>query len=520
MDIVNIVKLVLLAALVIFIIGMFGYVKVPTDKVGIISGFRKRFIRGKIGFFLRWFERVDYIDLSVFSVDVNTADFVPTFDYMDVNADAIAKLQIDTKNIEIASQNFLNKSGKQIAEDVKEILEGNLREIIGQMNIQDMIQNRQNFNQKVQENVAPDLEQMGLKVISFTIQTFKDKNNIIESLAQENTSKIKEKASISKAEAEKNIAIATANANKEAMDIKLKTEQEIAEKDTAVQVKKATLKAEADTERAKADATYQLESEKKRLEIEKAKGEADYQREEINIRTRKATLEADIKNQREIEADADLYNRTKDAEAKLVEKQKEMEAIKLQAETEANAVKIKAEAEADAIKLKAEAEALATQRRGEAEAEATRARLLAEAEGKEKMLAAEAEGLNKKAEAMKKYGEGAIMEMYIKALPEIAKNVASPLGNVDRITMYGADGTSNLISSITQGINKISDGISDSTGVDLKSVLAGFLAKGGLDKINSSLNEKEHKNEADKTVIVDENEKPIKKDSQNNKKDR
>ena len=133
------------------------------------------------------------------------------------------------------------------------------------------------------------------------------------------------------------------------------------------------------------------------------------------------------------------------------------------------------------------------------------------------MLAAEAEGLNKKAEAMKKYGEGAIMEMYIKALPEIAKNVASPLGNVDRITMYGADGTSNLISSITQGINKISDGISDSTGVDLKSVLAGFLAKGGLDKINNSL--KENKN-GETTIIVDETENPIKKDSLNNKKDK
>lgn len=133
------------------------------------------------------------------------------------------------------------------------------------------------------------------------------------------------------------------------------------------------------------------------------------------------------------------------------------------------------------------------------------------------MLAAEAEGLNKKAEAMKKYGEGAIMEMYIKALPEIAKNVASPLGNVDRITMYGADGTSNLISSITQGINKISDGISDSTGVDLKSVLAGFLAKGGLDKINNSI--KENKN-SETSIIVDENEKFIKKDSPNNKKDK
>lgn len=506
MDILSIVKLVVIGAVVIFIIGMFGYVKVPTDKVGIISGFRKRYIRGKIGFFLRWFERVDYIDLSVFSVDVNNEDFVPTYDYMDVRADAIAKLQVDSSEIEKAAQNFLNKNGEKMAADVKEILEGNLREIIGQMNIQDMIQNRKSFNEKVQENVAPDLKEMGLKVISFTIQTFTDKNNIIESLAQENTSKIKEKASISKAEAEKNIAIATANANKEAMDIKLKAEQEIAEKDTAVQIRKATLKSEADTERAKADATYQLESEKKRQEIEKAKGEADYQREEINIRTRKATLEAEVKNQREIQADADLYNRTKEAEAKLIEKQKEMEAIRIQAETEANAVKIKAEAEADAIKLKAMAEAESIAKRGEAEAKATEAKLLAEAEGKKKALLAEAEGLDRKAEAMKKYGEGAILEMYFKALPEIAKNVAAPLTNVNKITMYGADGTSNLISNITQSIGKINDGVQDSTGIDLKSVIAGFMANGALNRISDKKVENNEKN-----IIIDTNEKPIKK---------
>ena len=68
-------------------------------------------------------------------------------------------------------------------------------------------------------------------------------------------------------------------------------------------------------------------------------------------------------------------------------------------------------------------------------------------------------GLDRKAEAMKKYGEGAILEMYFKALPEIAKNVAAPLTNVDKITMYGADGTSNLISNITQSIGKINDGV-------------------------------------------------------------
>ena len=96
---------------------------------------------------------------------------------------------------------------------------------------------------------------------------------------------------------------------------------------------------------------------------------------------------------------------------------------------------------------------------------------------------AEAEGLDKKAEAMKKYGEAAVAEMYFKALPEVAKNVAAPLNNIDKITMYGDGNTSKLISDITQSIGKINDGISDGAGIDIKSLLAGFLGGKVLDNI-------------------------------------
>ena len=175
-------------------------------------------------------------------------------------------------------------------------------------------------------------------------------------------------------------------------------------------------------------------------------------------------------------------------------KQKEAEAIKFEAEQQAEALRLKAQAEAEAIKLKADAEAEAAFKKGEAEAKATQLKLTAEAEGKKKSLLAEAEGLNQKAEAMKKYGEGAILEMYFKALPEIAKNVADPLSKIDKITMYGADGTSNLVSNITQTISKITDGVQDSTGLDLKSVIAGYLGNGMLNDLkNKSIDDKKEK---------------------------
>lgn len=488
MTILGILKLVGIASVLVFIIGMFGYVKVPDDKVCFISGFRKRRVTGKIAFYLRWFERVDYLDLKAFSVDVNTSEDVPTNDYINIKADAIAKVQIDEEVLDKASKNFLNKPSSTIADEIKDVLEGNLREIIGQLKIEEIVQNRKEFNNKVQENVSPDLKEMGLKIISFTIQNFQEERGIIENLGAENEAKITKEALIARAKAERDVNIEKAKATKEAIDVKVQTETEISIKENELNIKKADLKVQSDTKKAMADVTYELETQKKRKEVEQAKGEADFQKEEINIKTQKAKLEAEVKNEQEIKADAELYKRNKDAEAKLIEKQREMEAIKLEAETKALAKKLEAEAEAEAIRIKAEANAKAIEQEGLAQAKSIQAKLNAEAEGKKNSLLAEAEGLDKKAEAMKKYGEGALLEMYFKALPEIAKNVASPLEKVDKITMYGEGNGEKMIGDITKMIEKVNSGVGDSLGIDLKSVIAGYFTKGVMDKINNKNN--------------------------------
>ena len=248
------------------------------------------------------------------------------------------------------------------------------------------------------------------------------------------------------------------------------------------------MKIESDTKQALADITYDIQKEKNRKEYEEVIGDANFTQQDQAIRANKAKLESEIKIDQQIKADAKLYNMTKDAEARLVEEQRQADAelykrqrqaegIKLQALAEAEAKKIQAEAEANAVKIKMLAEAEGIEARGNAEAGAKEKMLLAEA------LLAEAEGLDKKAEAMKKYGEAAVAEMYFKALPEVAKNVAAPLNNIDKITMYGDGNTSKLISDITQSIGKINDGISDGAGIDIKSLLAGFLGGKVLDSI-------------------------------------
>lgn len=74
-----------------------------------------------------------------------------------------------------------------------------------------------------------------------------------------------------------------------------------------------------------------------------------------------------------------------------------------------------------------------------------------------------------------KRAEAAIVEMLVKVLPDIAKNVAEPLSKVDKITMYGDGNSAKLIQDIINGTTQVSEGMLSGLGVDLKSLLAGFI---------------------------------------------
>ena len=491
MDLFSILKWVVIGIGVILVIGMFGYVKVPTDKIAVISGFYQRRVKGKVAFYLRWFERIDYVDLSVFSVDVNTSVPVPTNDFINIRVDAVVNLQIDeTPNVlDLAIKNFLNRKSGDIANSVKDILEGNLREIVGQLKIIEMVQNRKGFNEKVQENVTPDLREMGLKVISFNVQNFQEDQKVIENLGADNISKISKEAAIAKANAEKEVEIARANANKEAMDTKLKTDQEIAEKENALEIKKAELKVQADTEKAKADVTYDLETERKRKEIEEVSGQSNLVREQKAIETNKAKYEAETIVPKQAEAEAKKVEKTKEAEARKIEEQQNADAKLYVQQKEAEAIRLKALADAEAIREKALAEAEATRQKGLAEAESKRALLLAEAEGLKEKGLAEAEALDKKAEAMAKYGEAAKLEMYYKALPEVARALAEPFNKIGNITMYGEGNTTKFMSEMTQNLDKVLKAATDGLGVDAKALITSYL--GGKIAQNNNKNIKD-----------------------------
>lgn len=374
------------------------------------------------------------------------------------------KISDNEERLKLAAQNFLNKKPEYIGHVAREVLEGNVREIVGKMALEEMVSDRQKFAMLVKENAEPDLAAMGLDIISFNVQNFVDGNGVIENLGVDNIVKIQKNAAISRAESEKEIAKAQAQAKREANEAEVNAESEIAKKRNELDIQKAELKREADVKRAEADAAYKIQEEEQRktVEITTANANIAKQEKEILLKQREAevmeqALDAQVKKKAEAEkfakqqyADAQLYERQRDAEAKKFETEKESEAMR---------------AQADAKKYTMEQEAEGIRTRGVAEAEAIRAKAVAEAEG-----------IEKKAEAMAKMGEAAVLEMYFKALPEVVKNAAEPLSNVDRITMYGDGNSAKLMKDVMSTVVQITDGLKESTGVDLQAVLSGFLA--------------------------------------------
>ncbi len=498
------------AVIAVIIILASGYVKASPDTAYIISGLRKRpkVLIGKAGIKIPFLEKKDELNLQLIPIDVKTSSAVPTADYINIKVDAAVNVKIsdNEERLSLAAQNFLNKPTDYIAQVAREVLEGNMREIVGKMNLEEMVSDRQKFANLVKENAEPDLAAMGLDIVSFNVQNFVDGNGVIENLGVDNIVKIQKNAAISRAESEKEIAKAQAQARKEANDAQVSSELEIAnakaraqkekavvqaeadreskeaqinaetliaQKENDLAIRKAELQKDADTKKAIADAAYQIQQETERKTVEVATADANLARQEkaISLKEKEVelterTLEATVKKQ----AEADKYAKQQESDAMLHETQRKSEAQLFERQKNAEADKFEREKEAEALKATAEAQKYAM----EQEAEGIRSKGLAEAEAIRAKGLAEAEGIEKKAEAMKQMGEAAVLEMYFKAMPEIARNIAEPLAKVDKITMYGDGNSAKLVKDIMGTLTQVTDGLKESTGVDLNAVLAGF----------------------------------------------
>ena len=455
---------IIIIALLAVVILLTGYVKASPDKAVIISGLKKtpRVLIGRAGLKIPYLEKVDHLYLNQISVDIKTDSYIPTNDFINVKVDAIAKVRIDTspEGMLKAERNFLNKKPQDIALDLQDSLQGNMREIIGTLDLKTINTDRDSFSDQVMAKASKDMEKLveklGIEILSCNIQNVTDENGLINDLGMDNTAKIKKDAAIAKAEADRDVAIAKAEADRAANDARVAAQTEIARKNNELSVRESELKSMSDTARAQADAAYEIQNQEQQkviqtatvnAQIARAEREAELKQKEVSVRQQELAAAIEKK------ADADKYAAEKAAEAALIKKQKEAEAARFTAEQEAAGIKAKYEAEAAGIAAK-----------GKAEAEAARLKGLAEAEAMEK-----------KAEAYKKYNGAAMAEMMIRIMPEMAAEIAKPLSSIDKINIYGTGsnetGASQISGNMPVIMKQVFDTMSEATGVDFAEIM-------------------------------------------------
>lgn len=504
---IGIIAIVVLVIAILAILAS-GYVKASPNKAYIISGIKRepKVLIGRAGIKIPFLEKKDELILKQISIDIKTNGYIPTKDFIGVDIDAVAKVRvltqrdvtvnakgevvagadsnkrITTEMANAAMKNFLNMNEDQIRDALTDSLQGNMREIIGTQCLKELCNDRKTFGDEVQAKAQKDMNALGIWIESCNIQKIEDENNLITALGQDNMSQIQKDASVAKAQADRDVAIARAQAQKDANDAQVIAETEIAQKQTELAIKKAELKKESDIKKAEADAAYKIQEEEQRktVEITTANANLARQEKELELKEREVSikekaLEAEVKKTAEAnkyaaqqKADAEQYERQKRAEAELFEIQRQAEAEKAKSEAE----RFAKEQAAEAVKAAGLAEAAAVAAKGKAEAEAIQAK-----------AEAEAAGILKKAEAMKQYGDAARQQMeldtlkvYFEQLPKIAEAVAKGYMNVDSIKMFGGD-SSKLAGDIMTTVTQVTDGIKESTGLDINEMLAKGFAK-------------------------------------------
>lgn len=184
-------------------------------------------------------------------MDIKTDEYIPTNDFINVMVDAVAKIRVadDDERMKLAMRNFLNKEPANIAADLQDSLQGNMREIIGTLTLRAINTDRDSFSDQVMIKASKDMEKLGIDILSCNIQNVTDEHGLIQDLGMDNTSKIRKDASIAKAEAERDIAIAQAAADNAANDARVAAETEIAQKNNELAIKKAELQKASDTKK-------------------------------------------------------------------------------------------------------------------------------------------------------------------------------------------------------------------------------------------------------------------------------
>ena len=393
------------------------------------------------------------ISLEIRSIGVGLSGAVTT-QGVPVAVEGIVNVKIadDEDSVRQAAQRFLDNQ-ERISDIVRNVMEGSLRTITGQLTVEQLIRDREVFAARVQEVANSDLEGTGLAIDVFTIQSISDSENYIENLGRKAAAEVRRDAEIAEAES-----------MREAREKQETARQAVLEAEKVTRLKEQAIREEVAASEARADQSGPL-------------ADAMARREVVLKETEVAKLVAD---RRDRELDAEI-RRTADAERYAAEQNAEAMRYTTVAGAEARAKGIKVEAEADRDRRVLEAEAERANLEAVATGKAYEEREVGRAKA-DAVLAvgnSEAEAMAKKAAAFKEYEEAATLDLLVARLPEVARAIAEPIGSVRDMTIIDTEGANKLTKLSANTMRQLDAVLESFTGSSLSELIARRLGNGG-----------------------------------------
>ncbi|MDR1531701.1 MAG: flotillin family protein [Clostridiales bacterium] len=463
--------------------------RIPQDKAAVVTGLKKRVISGGGTLIIPVLERMDVISLENIPLNINTTGAM-TIQGVPITATGVAVIKVRNEKNSILSAMEQFHTGKEettnqrMRETVNSVLEGKLREIVGKMTVEGIYRDREAFSQQVRDVADSNLSTMGFELIAFTIKEITDTNGYLEALGAPQIANVKKEAAIAKAEADRDAKVRIAEAAKAGEEARLRAETQIAEAQKVKDVQQSLYLKESQTAKADADVAYEIQQNKMRKSIIETNADAEILKQQREQGIAAEEMEVSVARERK---NIELAQTKADAKKRQLEETviNPAEAAQREALLRAEAAKIKAikdaEAASEAKKLDAAAQAYQIEIIGTKEAEIIKTRGEAEAEAIRLKLEAEAVGMQKKAEAYKQYGEAAVIQMVVEALPEMAKHIAAPVGNIDKVIVWdegAGDGPIKMAKTVTKTLAATMESVNEMTGVDIKNILRGFAKDG------------------------------------------
>jgi flotillin len=410
----------------------------------VVYGFRgTRIVKGRGTVIFPMIESCRWLSLELMSFDVAPQQDLYTKQGVAVTVEAVAQIKVksDPESILTASEQFLTKTPQEREGLIRLVMEGHLRGIIGQLTVEEIVKQPEMVGERMRSTCADDMNKMGLEVISFTIKEVRDKNEYISNMGKPDVARIRRDADMATAQAKRDADVATAEA-----------ERDTAIKRAEAQRSSAVAKAQADQERVLAETlslTKQAEAQRD-LDTKKANYQETIKKQQASA-DKAYELQTNVMQQQVIAEQVKVQQIEKEQQikvqdAEILRRERELIATVLkQAEVERRRIETLAEAEKQRLIAEADGKASATRAQGEAEAEIIF-----------KKGDAEARAMNVKAEAFQEYNQAAVVDKLISNMAEVVRALASPLANVDKITIVSTgDGDTAGMHKITGDLTKM-----------------------------------------------------------------